>query len=77
MLPENEKRLHALAEASKGTNHLYEIIEYRGKKLLLSKGKLESAVHITWERIHDQETADLAREMGLTPRKLRENHGHN
>ena len=70
MLPENEKRLHALAEASKGTNNSYEIIEYRGKKLLLSKGKLESAIYITWERIHDPETADLAKESGLIPRKL-------
>jgi len=77
MLPENEKRLHVLAEVSKGLNSPYEIIEYRGKKLLISRGKLGSAVHITWERVHDQETAELAEELGFTLRKLRENHGHN
>lgn len=71
MLFDNERKLHALVEASKGTNHLYDIIEYRGKKLLISRGKLESAIHITWERVHDQETAVLAEELGLTPRKLR------
>ena len=71
MLPENERRLNALAEASTFVAFPYEIIEYRGKKLLISKTHLKTAVALTWERVHDPETAELARELGVVPRSLR------
>ncbi|CAG0984185.1 hypothetical protein METP3_02258 [Methanosarcinales archaeon] len=71
MLPENEKRLHALAKASEKSAFPYEIIEYQGKKLLIPQGKLKSAVNLTWERVSDPETAELARELGIVPRKIR------
>jgi len=71
MLPENEKRLHELARRSEATENPYEIIGYRGKKLLISKSKLKSAINLTWERVLDPETAELARELGIVPRNLR------
>jgi hypothetical protein len=71
MLPENEKRLHALAKSSEKSAFPYEIIEYHGKKLLIPQGKLKSAVNLTWEHIRDPETAGLARELGIVPRKIR------
>lgn len=71
MLPENEKKLHALAKASEKSVFPYEIIEYHGKKLLIPQGKLKSAVNLTWERVSDPETAELARELGIVPRNIR------
>jgi hypothetical protein len=71
MLPENEKKLHALAKASETSAFPYEIIEYHEKKLLIPRGKLKSAVNLTWERVSDPETAELAREQGIVPRKIR------
>ncbi len=71
MLPKNEKRLHALAKASEAVAYPYEIIEYHGKKLLISQGNLKSAVNLTWELVRDLETAELARELGIVPRKIR------
>jgi hypothetical protein len=71
MLPENEKKLHALTKASEKSTFPYEIIEYHGKKLLIPQGKLKLAVNLTWERVSDPETADLARELGIVPRKIR------
>jgi hypothetical protein len=71
MLPENEKRLHALAKASEASAFPYVIIEYHGNKLLIPQGKLKSAVNLTWERVRDPETAELARELGIVPRIIR------
>jgi len=71
MLPESEKILYAMAKASETSAFPYEIIEYHGKKLLISQGKLISAVNLTWERVHDPETAELARKLGIVPRKIR------
>ncbi|MCE8426739.1 MAG: hypothetical protein J5U17_13285 [Candidatus Methanoperedens sp.] len=71
MLPENEKKLHALGKASDKSAFPYEIIEYHGKKLLIPQGKLKSAVNLTWEHIRDPETAELAKELGIVPRKIR------
>lgn len=71
MLPESEKRLYAMAKASEAVAYPYDIIEYHGKKLLISQGKLKSAVNLTWERVGDPETAELARELGIVPRKIR------
>jgi len=71
MLPDNEKTLYAMAKASEASTFSYEIIEYHGKKLLISQGKLKSAVNLTWERVGDPETAELARELGIVPRKIR------
>ena len=71
MLPDNEKTLYAMAKASEAVAYPYDIIEFHGKKLLISKSKLKSAVNLTWERIHDPETAELARELGIVPRKIR------
>ncbi|MCE8429331.1 MAG: hypothetical protein J5U19_13185 [Candidatus Methanoperedens sp.] len=71
MLPENEKKLHALAKASEKSAFPYEIIEYHGQKLLIPKSKLKSAVNLTWERVNDPETAELAKELGIVPRKIR------
>jgi hypothetical protein len=71
MLPENEKKLHELAKASEKSAFPYEIIEYHGKKLLIPRGKLKSAINLTWERVSGPETAELARELGIEPRKIR------
>ncbi len=70
-MPENEKKLHALAKASETSASSYEIIEYHGNKLLIPRSKLKSAVNLTWERVSDPETAELARELGIVPRKIR------
>lgn len=70
MLPENEKRLRVLVNASEGTAFPYTLIEYQGKELLISKSKLKSAVSLTWERVHDPETAILAKELGIEPRRI-------
>ncbi len=72
MLPENEKRLQTLAKASEAGAYPYEVIEYHGKKLLISRANLKSAINLTWEHIRDPETAELARELGIVPRKMRE-----
>ena len=32
---------------------------------------MKSAVNLTWERVSDPETAELARELGIVPRKIR------
>ena len=71
MLPENENRLNLLAKTSEALAFPYVLIEYQGKKLLISKSKLKSAVSLTWERVHDPETAILAKELGMEPRKIR------
>ena len=71
MLPENEKKLHALAKVSEKSAFPYEIIEYHGKKLLIAQSKLKLAVNLTWERVSDPETAELARELGIVPRNIR------
>lgn len=71
MHPENEERLDALVKASEALAFPYVIVEYQGKKLLISKSKLKSAVSLTWERVHDPETAILAKELGIEPRKIR------
>jgi|GEM_PF-1511765 len=71
MLSENGKKLHALAKASEKSAFPYEIIEYHGKKLLIPRGKLKSAVNLTWEHVSDPDTAELARELGIVPRKIR------
>ena len=71
MFPESEKRLYAIARASEAVAYPYDIIEFHGKKLLISKSKLKSAISLTWERVHDPETAELARELGIVPRKIR------
>lgn len=71
MLPENEKRLNLLAKTSEALAFPYVLIEYQGKKLMISKSKLKSAVSLTWERVHDPETAMLAKELGMEPRKIR------
>ncbi len=71
MLPENEMRLNLLAKTSEALAFPYVLIEYQGKKLLISKSKLKSAVSLTWERVHDPETAILAKELGMEPRKIR------
>ncbi|MCE8429819.1 MAG: hypothetical protein J5U19_15710, partial [Candidatus Methanoperedens sp.] len=57
--------------ASEKSAFPYEIIEYHGKKLLIPQGKLKSAVNLTWEHIRDPETAELAKELGIVPRKIR------
>jgi hypothetical protein len=71
MLPENEKRLKRLAEASEALAFPYAIVEYQGKMLLISKSKLKSAVSLTWERVHDPETAILAKDLGIKLREMR------
>lgn len=71
MLPENEKRLRRLVEVSEALSCPYAIIEYQGRMLLISKSTLSSAVNLTWERVHDPETAGLARDMGIELRKIR------
>ncbi len=71
MLPENEKRLNLLAKTSEALAFPYVLIEYQGKKLLISKSKLKSAVSLTWERVHDPETAILAKELGMELREIR------
>jgi hypothetical protein len=71
MLPENEKRLNLLAKTSEALAFPYVLIEYQGKKLLISRSKLKSAVNLTWERVHDPETAVLAKELKIEPRKMR------
>jgi hypothetical protein len=70
MLPENEKRLNLLAKTSEALAFPYVLIEYQGKKLLISRSKLKSAVNLTWERVHDPDTAILAKELGMEPRKI-------
>lgn len=71
MLPENERRLKRLAEVSEVLSCPYVIIEYQGRTLLVSKSTVSSAVNLTWERVHDPETAALARDMGIRLRKIR------
>ncbi len=71
MLPKNQEKMLALVSASAAVNHPYEIIDVRGRKILITRASLKLAIHNTWERLYDPETAELAKELGIELRKIK------
>ena len=56
---------------SKGGKVEYDLIEYRGVKLLITRSKIKSLVEITAEFTHDPEAEKLAGELGIKLRRFR------
>ncbi len=60
-----------IVKASKGKTIEYDIIEYRGVKLLIPWPTIKSLVEATCEFTHDPEAEKLAGELGIKLRKFR------
>jgi len=60
-----------IVKASKGGNTEYDLIEYRGVKLLITRAKIKSLVEITAEFTHDPAAEKLAGELGIKLRRFR------
>lgn len=56
---------------SKGKAVEYDIIEYRGVKLLIPRSIIKTLVEATCEFTHDPEAEKLAGELGIKLRKFR------
>jgi len=60
-----------IVKASKGGKVEYDLIEYRGVKLLITRSKIKSLVEITAEFTHDPAAEKLAGELGIKLRRFR------
>ncbi len=60
-----------IVKMSKGGNTEYDIIEYRGLKLLITRAKIKALVEVTAEFTHDPAAEKLAGELGIKLRKFR------
>ena len=60
-----------IVKASKGGYAEYDIIEYRGVKLLITISKIKPLVEITAEFTHDPAVEKLAGELGIKLRRFR------
>ncbi len=60
-----------IVKMSKGGHTEYELIEYRGVKLLITRSKLKSLVEVTAEFTHDPAVEKLAGELGIKLRRFR------
>ena len=60
-----------IVKDTKGKTVEYDIIEYRGVKLLIPWPTIKSLVESTCEFTHDPEAEKLAGEMGIKLRKFR------
>lgn len=60
-----------IVKVSKGGKVEYDLIEYRGVKLLITRSKIKSLVEITAEFTHDPEAEKLAGELGIKLRRFR------
>lgn len=60
-----------IVKASKGGNVEYDLIEYRGVKLLITRTKIKSLVEVTCEFTHDPAAEKLAGELGIKLRRFR------
>lgn len=58
-----------IIKSSKEGHVKYELIEYKGVKLLITRAKIMPLIDITWELTHEPAVKKLAEEMGM---KLRE-----
>ena len=60
-----------IVKASKGGHIEYDLIEYRGVKLLITRAKIKSLVEITAEFTRDPAVETLAGELGIKLRRFR------
>lgn len=60
-----------IVKMSKGGKVEYDIIEYRGVKLLITRSKIKSLVEVTAEFTHDHAAEKLAGELGIILRRFR------
>jgi len=60
-----------IVKESKGKTVEYELIEYRGVKLLIPRSAIKTLVEATCEFTHDPEAEKLAGELGIKLRKFR------
>ncbi len=65
------RTVEEVAAASQGAQAKYEIVTYRGVKILMPRTKIEHAVEVTHELTHQQDVEQLAKDMGITLRKFR------
>lgn len=63
--------IEEIVNESKGKTIEYDIIEYRGVKLLISRSTIKSVVEATCEFTHNPEAEKLAGELGIKLRKFR------
>lgn len=60
-----------IAEATKGGLIKYEVIIFKGVKLLITREKLKPSIDRTYELTHDPEVKKLAESMGIKLRRFR------
>ena len=60
-----------IVKMSKGGDTEYELIEYRGVKLLITRAKIKSLVEVTAEFTRDPAAEKLAGELGIKLRRFR------
>ena len=60
-----------IVKVSKGGHVEYDIIEYRGVKLLITRAKIKSLVEVTAEFTRDPAAEKLAGELGIKLRRFR------
>lgn len=63
--------IEEIVTESKGKKLEYELIEYKGVKLLIPKSIIKNMVEITCEFTHDPAAEKLAGELGIKLRKFR------
>jgi hypothetical protein len=68
---DREEILSRIVEMSKGQTVEYQLVNFRGIPLLITKNKLEPLISRTWELDHDTELEKIAKEFGITLRKFR------
>lgn len=67
----NLPTVEEIVKMSKGGNTEYELIEYRGVKLLITRSKIKSLVEVTAEFTRDPAAEKLAGELGIKLRRFR------
>jgi len=60
-----------IVEASKDGAVKYEVVNYKGVKVLMTGTKIRDTIAVTHEFTHDPEVEKLAIEMGIKLRKFR------
>ncbi len=66
------KKIEVVARAAQGVSAEYQIILYKGTKLLIPLSKIKLAVGLTWELTHDPKLKPLAEELHVDLRKLKD-----
>lgn len=66
-----KRTVEQIVEASKDGAVKYEVVNFRGVKVLMTATKIRDAITVTHEFTHDPDVEKLAKEMGITLRRFR------